>query len=79
MIARTASNLLTQPARRIFGRPSLRCSAVLLGTTVALGLVTVPTVAQASSRPARATSSCSKVSAASVAAVVGHSVPAGTW
>jgi hypothetical protein len=44
-----------------------------------LGLVAVPTVAQASARPALATSSCSKVSAASVAAVVGHSVPAGTW
>lgn len=35
-------------------------------------------MAQASSLPAPATSTCSKVSAASVAAVVGHPVPAGT-
>jgi hypothetical protein len=52
---------------------------VLLSTTVALTLVPVAAVAQASPLPALATSSCSKVSAASVAAVVGHSVPVGTY
>ena len=57
----------------------MRCSALLLGATAALGLVAVPTIAQASPLRALATSSRSKVSAASVAAVVGHSVPAGTY
>jgi hypothetical protein len=49
-----------------------------LGTTVALTLVPVATVVQASPLPARAASTCSKVSAASVAKVVGHPVPPGT-
>lgn len=78
MLARTSSNLLTHSARRLSGLP-LRCSALLLGATAALGLVAVPTIAQASPLRALATSSRSKVSAASVAAVVGHSVPAGTY
>ncbi|HUC15755.1 MAG TPA: hypothetical protein VMS00_14990 [Acidimicrobiales bacterium] len=79
MITRTSSNLRTQSTRRFSGRPSSRCSGLLLIATTALGLVAVPTVAQASSLPAQATPSCSKVSAASVAAAVGHSVPAGTY
>jgi hypothetical protein len=45
---------------------------------VALGLVAVPAAAQASSRTELASSYCNKVSAASVSAIVGHSVPAGS-
>ena len=65
-------------APRLSRRQTLGRSALLLGTTVVLSLVPVATVAQASPLPARAASTCSKVSAASVAAVVGHPVPAGT-
>ena len=61
------------PGRRPLGR-----RALLLTTTVALGLVAVPTAAQASPLPALAASTCAKVSAASVGAIVGHTVPAGT-
>lgn len=78
MTAQTSFDLPTGAIRRSSGRPSFRCTTLLFSTTVALGLVAVPTAAQASSLPALATSACSKVSAASVAAVVGHSVPAGT-
>jgi hypothetical protein len=56
MLARTSSNLLTHSARRLSGLP-LRCSALLLGATAALGLVAVPTIAQASPLRALATSS----------------------
>jgi hypothetical protein len=42
MIARTSSNLPTHSARRSPGRPSFRCGALLLGATVALGLVAGP-------------------------------------
>ena len=59
-------------APRSSRRQTLGRSALLLGTTVVLSLVPVATVAQASPLPARAASTCSKVSAASVAAVVGH-------
>lgn len=79
MIARTSPSLPTHPARRSSWRPSSRCGALLLSTTVALGLVAVPIVAQASPLPARAGSGSCKVSASAVAAIVGHSVPAGSW
>jgi hypothetical protein len=79
MIARTSSNPRAQSTRRFSGRRSSRYSGLLLSATIALGLVAFPTVAQASSLAAQATSSCSKVSAASVAAAVGHPVPAGTY
>lgn len=78
MTATAISKLTTHAAPRLSRRRSLGRSALLLGTTVALSLVPVATAAQASPLPARAASTCSKVSAASVAAVVGHSVPAGT-
>ena len=55
-----------------------RRRALLLGTVVVLGLVAVPAVAQASSRTKFVASYCSKVSAKSVSAIIGHSVPAGT-
>src|SRR5579863_5823543 len=79
MIARTSSNPRAQSTRRFSGRRPSRYSGLLLSATIALGLVAVPTVAQASSLAAQATSSCSKVSAASVASAVGHPVPAGTY
>ena len=72
------SKLTTTAAPRLSRRRSLGRSALLLGTTAALSLVPVATAAQASTLPALAASTCSKVSAASVAAVVGHPVPAGT-
>jgi hypothetical protein len=78
MTATAFSKLTTHAAPRLSRRRSLGRSALLLGTTVALSLVPVATVARASPLPARAASTCSKVSAASVAAVVGHPVPAGT-
>jgi hypothetical protein len=74
MTSSTASNLPNRPAYH-----SSRRRALLLGTVVALGLVAVPAVAQASLRQAPASSFCSKVSAASVSAIVGHSVPAGSF
>ena len=63
------------PARA--ARPSSR-SRALLFTVLVIGLGSVPAVAHASSRTERASSFCSKVSAASVSAIIGHSVPAGT-
>jgi hypothetical protein len=78
MTTRTSSNLPIPPAHRRSERRSLWSRALIFSTTVALGLVAVPTTAQASSHPARPTSTCAKVSAASVAAVVGHPAPAGT-
>ena len=55
----------------------LGCRAVLFGGTVALGLVAVPSVAWAAAVHVTPPSPCS-VSAASVSAVVGYTVPAGT-
>ena len=71
------SSTYSQLPNRPVGRSSRR-RALLLSTVVALGLVAVPAVAQASSRQELASSYCSKVSAASVSAIVGHSVPAGS-
>ena len=73
MYSNSYSNLPSRPPYR-----SSRCRALLLGTVVALGLVAVPAAAQASSRAELASSYCNKVSAASVSAIVGHSVPAGS-
>lgn len=78
MTTRTPSNLPIPPACRRFERQSPRSRALILSATVALGLVAVPAVADASPLPALAASTCAKVSAASVATVVGHTVPAGT-
>jgi predicted regulator of Ras-like GTPase activity (Roadblock/LC7/MglB family) len=78
MTATAFSKLLTHPAPRLSRRRFLGRRSLLLGTTVALSLVPGATVAQASALPALAATTCSKVSAASVAAVVGHPVPAGT-
>ena len=72
----TSSTLSNLPSRR--EHRSFRWRALLLGTAAALGLVAVPAVAQASSRTELVSSYCSKVSAASVSAIVGHSVPAGS-
>ena len=72
----TSSTLSNLPSRR--EHRSFRWRALLLGTAAALGLVAVPAVAQASSRTEHVPSYCNKVSAASVSAVVGHSVPAGS-
>lgn len=74
MMSTTYSNLSNRPAHSSFQR-----RALLLSTVVALGLVAVPTVAHASSRQELSSSYCSKVSAASVSAIVGHSVPAGSY
>jgi hypothetical protein len=74
MYSSTYSKLPNRPVDR-----SSRRRALLLGTVVALGLVAVPATAQASSRQELASSYCSKVSAASVSAIVGHSVPAGSF
>ncbi|MGA2804461.1 MAG: hypothetical protein ABSF89_08725 [Acidimicrobiales bacterium] len=57
---------------------SLRRRAVLLITVVVSGVVALPIAAQAASRQQSASSYCSKVSAASVSAIVGHAVPAGS-
>jgi hypothetical protein len=57
---------------------SLRRRAALLLAVVVSGVVALPIAAQASSRQPSASSYCSKVSAASVAAIVGHAVPAGS-
>jgi hypothetical protein len=73
MTSSTFANLTNRTAYR-----SSRWRALLLGAAVALGLVAVPAVAQASSRTELASSYCNKVSAASVSAIVGHSVPAGS-
>jgi hypothetical protein len=54
------------------------CRALLFATTVALGLVAVPSVAQAAAAHAAPRGTC-KVSAASVSAIVGYPVPAGTF
>jgi hypothetical protein len=79
MINRTSSDLPTQPAHR-FPRRALSRRAILVLTASAMwGLVAVPTMAGASTHQAVATSRCTKVSPASVAAVVGHPVPAGTF
>ncbi len=72
----TRSTLSNLPDRR--EHSSFRWRALLLGTAVALCLVAVPAVAQASSRTVLVSSYCNKVSAASVSAIVGHSVPAGS-
>jgi hypothetical protein len=60
---------------------SLGCRALVFTTTVALGLgmglVAVPGAAEAAASHAAPPATCS-ISAASVAAIVGHSVPAGT-
>jgi hypothetical protein len=74
MYSSTYSKLPNRPVGRFSRR-----RALLLGTVVALGLVAVPATAQASSRQELASSYCSKVSAASVSAIVGHSVPAGSF
>jgi hypothetical protein len=71
MASSTLSKLSNRPAYSSFRR-----RALLLGTVVALSLVAVPAAAQASSRAELASSYCNKVSAASVSAIVGHSVPA---
>ena len=73
MTSSTFANLTNRTAYR-----SSRWRALLLGAAVALGLVAVPAVAQASSRTELVSSYCNKVSAASVSAIVGHSVPAGS-
>jgi hypothetical protein len=78
MTTRTSSNLPIPLARRRSERRSLWSRALIVSTTVALGLIAVPTAAQASPMPGLAASTCAKVSAASVGAVVGHTVPAGT-
>ena len=78
MTTRTSSNLpIPSPRRRSERRP-IGSRALILSATVALGLAAVPTAADASPVPALAASTCAKVSAASVGAVVGHTVPAGT-
>ena len=64
------------PSRLVYSLHRHR--ALLLGTVVVLGLVAVPAAAQASSRTEFVASYCNKVSAGSVSAVIGHSVPAGT-
>ena len=74
----TCSTLPIPPVHRKPERRSLGSRALVFSATVALGLVAVPIAAQASPLPALAASTCAKVSAASVAAVVGHTVPAGT-
>jgi hypothetical protein len=79
MISRTSTNLPSTPTSRWSGRRSSRCGALLLSATVTLGLVAIPTIAGASSFPAVAASTCSRISTASVAAIVGHPVPAGTF
>ncbi|HTW08322.1 MAG TPA: hypothetical protein VME46_12475 [Acidimicrobiales bacterium] len=72
MTCSTSSHRPTRPVRRSF-----RSFAVLLGIASMTGPVFVPAVAQASSGPAlSAAATCSKVSAASVSAIVGFSVPA---
>jgi hypothetical protein len=73
MTSSTFANLTNRTAYR-----SSRWRALLLGAAVALGLVAVPAVAQASSRTELVSSYCNQVSAASVSAIVGHSVPAGS-
>lgn len=77
MTTRISSNLPIRSATRRPGRRSLWSRALVLSAPVALGLVTVP-AAQGAPLPALPTSTCAKVSAASVGAVVGHTVPAGT-
>jgi hypothetical protein len=79
MISRTSSKLPTKPASGWSGHRSSRCGALVLSATVTLGLIAVPTIAGASSLPAAAASTCAKISTASVAAIVGHPVPAGTF
>jgi hypothetical protein len=72
----TLSNRPGRPAPRFFGP-----RALLLAGTVALGVVAVPSVAQASashSAPS-STSACSRISAVQVGRFVHHSVPAGTY
>ena len=56
----------------------LGCRAVLFSGTVALGLVAVPSVAQAAAAHVAPPARCS-VSASSVSAIVGYSVPTGTF
>ncbi len=73
MYCSTCSKLPNRPVGRSSRRPAL-----LLATVVALGLVAVPATAQASSLTKVKSSYCSKVSAAAVSAIVGHSVPAGS-
>jgi hypothetical protein len=70
----TSSKRPDRPAHRpSWGR------ALLLSTAVALGLVAVPAVAQASSRPKPPSPLyCSKVSAVSVSAIMGYRLPAGS-
>jgi hypothetical protein len=72
------SSTYSKPPNRPVGRSSRR-RALLLGTVVALALVAVPAVAQASPRTELVSSYCNKVSTASVSAIVGHSVPAGSF
>jgi hypothetical protein len=72
------SSTYSKMPNRPVGRSSRR-RALLLGTVVALGLVAVPATARASSHTGLASSFCSKVSSASVSAVVGHAVPAGSF
>jgi hypothetical protein len=73
----TSFNRPTRPAQRFLG-----CRALLFSTTVALGLVAVPSVAQAASPTAAShlppPATCT-ISAASVAAIVGHTVPTGSY
>jgi len=73
MTSDTCTALPNRPGNRSFRR-----RALLLMAVVASGLVAVPIAAHASSRQELASSFCSKVSAASVSAIVGHSVPAGS-
>jgi hypothetical protein len=88
MMGNTARHRAAHPAYR-----SLRSRALLLGICVASGFVAAPAVAQATSRQAvtaqgsqlvartarpLSSSICSAVSAASVSALVGYSVPAAT-
>jgi hypothetical protein len=72
----TLSNRPGRPAPRFFGP-----RALLFAGTVALGLVAVPSVAQASAfQPASPLPSpCSQISAVLVGRFVHHSVPAGTY
>ena len=61
-----------------FAHRFLGCRAVLFSTTVALGLVAVPSVAQAAAAHVTPPATC-RISAASVEAIVSHPVPAGTF
>ncbi len=72
----TDSSVSTRPHRP--APRSVGWGAVLFSATVALGVVAVPSAAQAAVTHLTAAATC-RVSAASVGAVVGYRVPAGTF